>query len=343
MPAKAAKRTAKGQAATPERKKQRTDPNLTGVLDGISKADSLPDACRAMLAAVAPSCFTAPAEERHSHQATLVSWIGDVLDGVRAKLKEAVDKANEEASGADQTKEGLDKAAKEVQTALVAAMETVVAEKTAVAEATDGVSAAKAKLSEAQAAQGQATRKGDELRKEVQALEAALQLIKQDEPHEGDKLKSTLVPMVKKLGLEESLSFALPTVCVKPPGERGPFDTAVLGQVQTAIEAKVKGLSAELEALAASEEEPKAAVEAAQGSLDSAEQKQQAAVQQLKDAEASKSQAAASLGEAEKAVNAFVAERAPEEKVRKQTVDALNNFTSYNLECFAVLKAGAGA
>jgi len=338
--ARGTKRSAMAQAA-PEQKKPRADPNLAGVLEAIEKAEALPEGCRALLAAVAPNCFTAPGGERHEHQATLVSWIGDALDGVRARLQEAVDEASSEAAGADGTKGSLESSVSAAQAALVAAMEGVVAERAASAEASEGVSVAKAKLSEAQAAQDQAAHKAEELRKEREALEAALKLGKEEDCFDAQQLTAALVATAQQLGLEPSLVVALPAVCAKPPSERGTFDAAVLQQVEAGIEAKVRELSAELEAASSSEDERRAAAEAARGGLLAAEQRSQAAMQQLEAAEARKGQAEAAFGEAEAAVEAFVQGRAPEEESRRQKVAALQSFTDYNLACFAVLRAGA--
>lgn len=340
MPAaKGSKRQSKAPAT--EAKKQKTDPTLSTVIQSIEKAD-LPESCRALLTAVAPTCFASAANERHPHQATIVSWIGDVLDGMRAKLQDAVDEANQAASGADATKEGLEGKVKESTDALSASMEAIVVAANGLTASTEGVTAAKTGVSGAQIEQVKAIGKVEVLKKEKQTLESALsddlQLLKQEEGFQADKHAKTLTPIAKKLRLEESLVVALPAACSKPPSARGPFDTAVLDQVESGIMSKVKELEAELAAATSAEDDAKQALAAAQADLEGAQQKKQAAQDGLEAAEAQKTHAKTALSEAEAALVAFNRSRAPEEKLRKEKVSALENFTSHNLECFKTLK-----
>jgi len=143
-PAKGAKRAGQAKAAPdakkqkaaapPEPKKPKLDPLMVGVMEGIKQAEDLPEDCREMLTAMVPNCFGTPASKRHESQAMVVSWIGEVLNGVRVKLQESHDAATSHVAGAGRTKEDLDSRVAEAKAALAASQEALVAREAAVSE-----------------------------------------------------------------------------------------------------------------------------------------------------------------------------------------------------------------
>jgi len=357
MAPKGSKRNAQAvqaqQQAAPEPKKPKLDPNVVGVVDAIRQAE-LPEECRAMLIAMAPSCFSTPVNKRHESQAVVASWIEQVLNGVRAKLQDALDEAETEAAGEERTKEGLNASVADAKAALSAGEETIAVKEASLAEAAQAVKLAEAAVRDAQEAQKQGEARLVEASKEKEALEAALkddiQFLKDEEGFQAEqaaqRLEASLAPIAQRLGLEASLALALPAVCSRPPAERGPFDQKVLEQLEASIGGRLAELEGELQASASATGEHAAAITVAQDRVQAAEEERRVAAAEREEAEAQRGQLAASLTEAEAAAEAFTKGRGSATEAREEKAAALQNFTGYNIECFNLLcnnPAHAGA
>mmetsp|Transcript_114627 Transcript_114627/g.319192 ORF Transcript_114627/g.319192 Transcript_114627/m.319192 type:complete len:354 (-) Transcript_114627:126-1187(-) len=349
MAPKGTKRSPKA-VASPEPKKAKADPLLVGVLDALRQAEGLPEGCRAMLAAGAPAGLGTPVAERHELQAMLVSWIGEVVDGTKAKLQEALDEADEEEKGAEVKKQGLEGKVADAKAALEAEDASVATKESEMNEATKAAEAAKAALAEAQEKQKQGDAKMMEATKEKEGLEQALDkdfmVLKKEEGFQvpqAEKSVQALTPIAKRLSLDQSLRVAMPAVAAKLPAERGTFDHLVLDQLEKALTSKVQELREQLEAGKPAMEERASAVQAAQSSSNAAEERQQAASAALAAAREQRGQAATALSEAEAAVAAFVAGRGAAKAAREEKDAALQNFIGYNVECFTMLRDKAAA
>jgi len=334
-----------------EAKKPKLDPLLTGVVDAIRQAEGLTEACRSMLTAGVPGCFATPADERHEHQAMMISWISRIMDGVKSKLQEAVDTADADEAVADEKKKELEVKVEEAKAALSAEGEAVTAKEASLKEASDAAAAAKTELREREAAQRQAGAGVEKAAKEKAALDNVLEqdvaFLKKEEgfdPKEAAKHMKTLVPIAKRMGIDESLMVALQPAAAKLPAERGAFDNMVLGELEGAIQKKADELGEQLKAAEPAREEQAAAVSAAKSSLEAAEETRTAAATALTTAQAQQSQAADALKDAESALQAFTKERKTAVTAREEKAAALQNFIGYNVECFQMLcnKAAPG-
>merc|ERR550532_1754789 len=110
-----------------------------------------------MLEAGVPGCLGQPVNERHELQNSMVKWIGETIEGVEARLRQAVDDEAAKVAQAQAAKAEAEKAVGDAKGILEAKDADLVANKTAHKEAAQAVKSAKAGLTEAQAAQ----KKGD--------------------------------------------------------------------------------------------------------------------------------------------------------------------------------------
>lgn len=353
MPAaKTAKRAAAALPA-PAEKRAKQDPLMAGIADAIGQAKDLPDSCRTMLLAAVPGCLGTPSEERHECQTALVSWIGEVVDGVRAGLQESLDEADAAEARAAEAKAGLDGKAADAKASLQERDEEVSAKGAALKDAREATVGAKAALAEALEGQKAGDARLVEAEEEKKGLEEALeQRIAQLKEVEGFQAQAAeahlavLMPIAKRLALDDSLVVALPAVAARPPSSRGAFDCMVLDQLEASLHGQVAKLASELDAGAPAAADRAASAAAAQDELKVAEDAERAAADALAAANGAQADAAVALREAEAAVDAFVSGRKAEVKAREAKAFALQNFGGYNAECFATLrdrKAVAGA
>mmetsp|Transcript_5284 Transcript_5284/g.12557 ORF Transcript_5284/g.12557 Transcript_5284/m.12557 type:complete len:381 (-) Transcript_5284:52-1194(-) len=344
-PAKGKRGAPKSPATSPRQKKPKRDPLLSGVVDGIKQAKDLPESCRAMLAAVAPGCLTTPQSERHESQSEVTAWIGQVLEGVRAKLQEAYDAAAQAEAENDEKEEAGRKKVLDTKASLAEREKEVGEGEARLNEAKQAVAAAKSRLKERLQAETSGNARLTEAEKEKTELEKGLsesiEFLKTQEGFEVTKAQqciNALWPAAKRLGLDESLVLALPAAAEKPPSSRGPFDQMVLKQLETSVRSKVSDLVAELAAGADGRSQRAAAVAVAEGEVKAAEEAHGAADAAFSAAGEERRRAAAAAEEAESAVEQLARERGPAVEVRDAKKAALDNFTSYNVECFNMLR-----
>mmetsp|Transcript_117957 Transcript_117957/g.328682 ORF Transcript_117957/g.328682 Transcript_117957/m.328682 type:complete len:354 (+) Transcript_117957:71-1132(+) len=343
-PAAGGKRSAKEPAA-PRQKKARKDPVLAGVLDAIGQAKDLPDSCRAMFAAVAPRCLATPASERDKAQAAVVSWIEEVLGGVRARLQAVLDAADAQAADTDKARQSLEAKVAEAKAELTAKEEVVATKESSLTESSQAMVAAKGKLQEAREVETQGEAKLAEVRKEKQsfdtALEESIRFLREEEGFEAEQARQhseALLPLAKRLGLDESMVLALPPVAVRRPSQRGQFDGMVLEQLEASLRDKVTALDAELGAGVEANRALTEAVTAAHAGVAAAEEGQRTASDALAAALEERRLAAAALAGATAALDANLREHAPELADREAKKNALQHFVSYNVECFNTLR-----
>jgi len=340
------------QVPTPDRKdkKAKLDQFMVGVVDALSKASDLSEDCRAMLVAGVPGCLGTPASDRHELQATMVAWIGQVMDGIEAKLQASIDSTDAETAEARAKKEDLDDKVATAQATLDSTAEAVSAMATKLAQSSRDAVSAKEKLVKSQEDQ----RKGDasqvELGKQKQVLQAAVdenvKYLTTEEGFQAVQAKThmnTLKPMAKRLGLDESLLTALPSACVQLPSQRGTFDRMVVEQLEKGIRARMEELEGQLQAGAPASAERAAVVEAAQKEETAAGEAQKQASTELAQAEAELTAAKAAQTAAKAAVKEYAPELEQVTAARSERETALQGFKGYNVECFKMLRDAAPA
>merc|ERR1712216_565241 len=131
-------------------------------------------------------------------------------------------------------------------------------------------------------AQKQGDAKYDDLQKQKAAIEAAyLEHFKTPmEANEGPHHKF-LKPFVVTLGLEDSLTSALPSSCTKSKDQRGGFDDLVLTELGKALEKKIADMTQSIADEEAGVSERKASVASAEAVLESKSQAEKTAVADL--------------------------------------------------------------
>jgi len=252
-----------------------------------------------MLIAMATPCLSTPKGERHNVQELGVSMIDETLQAHRTKLISAVETAQKELSDLEGSKSSL----MERLDATKASLEEKQTAKTAAAaankEAKEATAAAEAALEETKVLQAKAEASLPELEKEKAALDATYQehfKVPMD-ANEGPNY-NFLKPFIASLGLEDSLSSALPSSCLKPKDQRGGFDELVLTELGKAFVAKMASLDKSIVDEASKISEYKAGVVSAEAVLKAKKLSEEAAATDLEAATTAQSEAAAEVKQA---------------------------------------------
>lgn len=347
MPRSAApvKRGAQVVAAEPETKRAKLSPLVSGVADAIGQADGLTKSCHAMLIAGLPGTLETPANERHEHQATFVSWVEDIMSGVHEKLKSKVDAAEEALLAADRTKGEFESKVSEAKAVLSQKQEAVEAQQADLAARSEAVQAAKAHVVEVQEAATKFNATLSDTRVEKEEVDGAMQGsicaltdVELFKAEEVSKHVSLLVPLARRLALDDSLLTALPSACAGSPDKRGSFDKMVIDQLRAHLDKRLAVLQEILDKAAGTIQEHTAAVTAAQEGLASASIAQQSAATELVKAQSEQAQAADAVAASEGSAQKQLAECLAATEARDKEAMALQNFTGYNMECFNTLR-----
>lgn len=324
-------------------KKVDADPMLGGVFEALGSAD-LPEACRAMLLALAPGCFETPVEERQEPQAVAASMIGNVITSQFGTLEKAV---QDEDAHLQQAEAAL--ASSQV---MMLQAEAELAEKRGKAEsaklALEGVSqelmVAKESLAaarrEMQAGEDKVAEARNEKKAVVDALQDHFAPLRDGawETGQGKTHIAVVLDLAKRLQLELSLVTAMPSSCTKRPSERGPFDQMVVSKLEELLREKARAFQGRLDAAAPEAFERLALVEAAQRGADAAAERQQQAADVLSSALGRQKQQEADLEDARSAVRTSECRRRSAAERREQRDKARKAFHSRSVVCFESLR-----
>lgn len=251
------------------KKKGRVDPAFAGIISTLQETDDLSDKCREMLIAMVTPSLSTYKSERHSMQQMGVEMIEEKLLDHKQKLAAAVEKAKKDLADLEGSKtslssnlDGAKALAEEKKNASDAANTAHQEAKAAVKEAEKALAASKT-----------AQKKGDanavKTEKEKAAMQSAYDehfkapMDANEAPHHDD-----LKPFIESLGLEDSLTKALPSSCAKAKEQRGNFDDVVIGELGKALEKKLAELTASIANEATAVEERKAAITSAEATLE---------------------------------------------------------------------------
>lgn len=339
-PKKGTKRTAtQGASAPAEVKKPKCDPMHRAVAEAIDQSEALSESCRAMLKAAIPGCLDVPTEERQEIQAQIVQMIGEVLEGIEAKLQEVLEAERSKVAGAETSKGDLGAKVSEAEACFEEAKQVVDKKKQALADATMDMTNAKTTLSEKQEVQRDGDKSLIHAREAKDALdevvEGELQAIKAGTP--GAHYTAVL-PVLQTLTLDESLMTALPSTCMKAPSDRGAFDHMVIEQLEKSLSDRGSELAKTLEDGAPAAAERAADVEAAQSNLTALTEAQMKAAAELALAQASQQEASATVDADKVAVRNFEPEHQKAVQACEEKAADLENFRAYNLACFKMLR-----
>jgi chromosome segregation ATPase len=268
MAPKGNKRASAGVCASPK-KRGRVDPMLSGIIATLQGAEDLSEQCREMLIAMAAPSLTTVKSERVHMQQLGVTMIEEMLQDQQKKLIEAAAVAKKELSELEGSKNTLVQNLEAAKSTLEEKRAAFIAAHTTREDGKAAVKSAEDALAEAIAAQKQGDANHAKLEKEKAAIESAYQehfktpMDANEGPHHGP-----LKPFIATLGLEESLTRALPSSCVKTKEQRGSFDELVLGELGKALEAKIDALGKSVAEEVSGVVERKAAITSAEAVLE---------------------------------------------------------------------------
>jgi chromosome segregation ATPase len=295
MAPKANKRTTTaGAAAGSPKKRSKVDPIFAGIVAALQGAEDVTEQCREMLVAMAVPCLSVPKSERHNLQNIGVRQIEETMEQHKKKLVEAV-------AGAQKAMTDLQGSSGSLLQSLEDAKSVFEAKKVAFRSAATAREEAKAAVKEAQkglAEAKDAQEKGDAhhaaLEKEKTDIEACYQehyKVPMD-ANEGPHYKS-LKPFIGKLGMEDSLTSALPSSCLKNKDQRGTFDDLVLSEVGKAFTGKIESLEKSIADEVAGVSARKAAIESAEAALETKVNAEKTAMAELEAAGSAQKEAEA--------------------------------------------------
>jgi len=353
-PKKNIKRTAQETKAAPPAAKKpktdsattepKTDPTMTGVIEGIQQASDLSDDCRQMLLSLLPGSLAIPSDQRHEVQHTAVDMIAEALAGVEASLQASIDNQKASLTDVEGTKSELDSKVAAVEVQLSSATQFQESKKAALAEAQRGKNSAAEKLTAAQEAQRLGDAEVVVAKEQKHALDNGMDvhmkaiLSEGLDEAQGEAHYKALLPVVKSLCLDDSLMTALPAACARQIAERGAFDKMVLDQLEKSLVDKAGELQKTLDESAPAAAERAAAVEAAEAELETAKAKQKEAADELVNAQKSSAEASKAVDAAKAAVKTFVPDYQKATAALDACVESLNKFKEHNMVCFETLK-----
>jgi len=256
-------------AAASPKKRGKVAPMHAGIIATLQGAEDLNEQCREMLVGMAAPCLNTFKSERIQLQHTGVTMIEETLNDHQKKLVAAVDVAKRALADLEGSKTALMQTLDGAKATLEAKRADFLASHTAREEAKASVQAAETALAEANAEQKKGDANHAALEKQKASIDAAYQehfkapMDANEGPHQAE-----LKPFIKNLGLEESLTSALPSSCLKTKDQRGGFDELVLGELGKALVSKIEGLTQSIADEAAGVIQRKAGVTSAEAVLE---------------------------------------------------------------------------
>jgi len=267
MAPKGTKRNNSGPASP--KKKSRVDPALAGITTTLQAADDLSDNCRDMLIAMVTPSLSTFKSERHNMQQMGVEMIQEKLEDHKRNLIEAVALARKELEELEGSKNTLSGSLDTAKASLDEKKQAFLSAHTVNQEAKAAVKEAESALAEAKTAQKKGDANHAALVKQKAAIEAAYEehFRTPMDANEGPHHKH-LKAFTENLGLEESLTKALPNACAKSKEERGSFDNLVIEELGKALVKTIADLGDSIAGEVGAVEERKAAILAAEADLE---------------------------------------------------------------------------
>jgi chromosome segregation ATPase len=235
-----------------------------------------------------------------------VTMIEETLQTHQKQLIEAVAVAHKELADLEGSKSALLHSVDVAKTSLEEKRAAFLSAHTAREEAKASVTVAESALAEAKESQKESEATHAALGEEKVAIDVAYKdhfqtpMDAQEGPHYND-----LKPFVDKLGLEESLSKALPASCVKTKEQRGGFDDLVLAELGKALAGKIETLDKSIADEASTLSQRKGAVAAAEAEVEAKHAVEKSASEAFEAAAGAQHEAEATLRQAEQDWTSF--------------------------------------
>mmetsp|Transcript_16565 Transcript_16565/g.53277 ORF Transcript_16565/g.53277 Transcript_16565/m.53277 type:complete len:343 (-) Transcript_16565:309-1337(-) len=314
--------------------------SFEGVAEAIEQAVDLPHVVRNMLLACLPCGLGTPSDERHELQASMVSMVGDVVLGVQAKLREAVDSEATKVGGTDSHNADLQAMLAKADRDLAESAQDAHATTATYSEATAAANLASKQLEERHEAQRvgdaamvQAQQSKETLEKGIHVHFRAIVEAQDCEQHH-----QALLPLLKELTLDKSLMSALRGVCTKPASDRGAFDAMVLEQLGKTLGVKVAEFARVVEEAAPASQQQADMVAEAMARLEASTALQSSAAAARDTAKAAEQAAKDTVQSGIDALAAFEPEYAAAKEARDEKSAAEEHFEAYNIGSLELLR-----
>lgn len=312
---------------------------FAGIVSALQGAEGLSEQCRDMLVSMAAPSLSAPKAGRHSVQHLGVTMIEEVLQESRRQLELALEEAQKELTTIESTKGSLEQMLSTARDALTEKQGLATTAAAALEDAKAAANSAEAALAEQLELSRQATAAHSCLEKELAELREVYEthfkapMDANEGPHH-----EFLKPFLEHLGLEDSLTSALPCSCQKAKEQRGGFDDLVLTELGKALVSKIASLEKGVADAAATMGERTAAVGSAQTELDARKVSESAAQSSLEAASAVQTEAETQVSQAENDWSTFEPRlQAATDKVSQQDAKRLD-FVEGALKEFQALR-----
>lgn len=281
------KRTAAAKAVPAAVKKAKiqmeTDPlklRCETVTEGLCRSSETPASVLNMLSAMADAAFNSCKGDRHKYQEGVIDMIGDVLCVAAAETQKNLEQLQEKLEGMGELRLQREAAVQSAQAEVDAKQASSRVSKFALAEDAKAFAAAKEGLSAAQAALKTASR---ELDRHVKAKNHLLMTIVEfvkplaegtAEAGSTQRLATSLMASLAKLGLDESMMSAVPEAIGKEPATRGAFDSSVVSSLQDELDKRITASDKDITAKETAVAEAESKVQEAQAVFQRAKDKQ---------------------------------------------------------------------
>lgn len=282
--------------------------------------------CREMLVAMVGPSLSSFKSERHNMQQMGVDMIEEKLQEHKQKLTEAVALARKELDELEGSKSTLSTTLESVKASLEEKKMAFLAAHNAGQEAKTAVKDAESAVAESKNLQKKGDANHAAFEKQKAAIEAAYEehfktpMDANESPHH-----SQLKPFIENLGLEESLTKAVPASCAKSKEERGSFDELVIAELGKALVQKIADLVKSIADEVSGVDARKAAIATAEADLEAKILAEKAAAG---DAQA----AAAAKHEAEALVTKASEESASYEPRVQEATEKLNSHEALRVD-----------
>jgi hypothetical protein len=345
MASKGSKRTAACRVGgttgvkKPKLEEVKVDPQFADIIATLQTATEVPERCCEMLVTMVAPCLSTPKASRHAVQTLGISMIEQTLHATKAKLLQAVEQEQERITELKASEASYMEHLKLAEAEFASKMSAEETKQVASDEAGKAVKDAEDQLANAK----DVVRNTEEPLANLRAEKAMFEKLLEEHfkaPMQADAPLSfdAFEPHVQKLGLDESLSIALPSSCAKSKEQRGGFDAVVLAELEKALFAKIESLGKADEIEAPKIIECKAAVLAQETSLQSKIGFAKVAAEELEAAKVVREESAEALSKAKEVVTAAAPNMQAAATRHEELVLELRNFEEGPLATFEAFR-----
>eukprot|EP00933_Yihiella_yeosuensis_P071484 TRINITY_DN79692_c0_g1_i1.p1 TRINITY_DN79692_c0_g1~~TRINITY_DN79692_c0_g1_i1.p1 ORF type:complete len:385 (-),score=167.45 TRINITY_DN79692_c0_g1_i1:274-1428(-) len=343
------KRPAASKAsAAQKRQKVEEDPvqlHVNSVCEGLLRSEDVPTAVLNMLSDMADAALRTCKDERHAYQKQVVDMMGTILSGVEASIDATVKDFQKKISESDAVREERKAVVKKAEDKVEGKKTVTHGCKHALADDARVFKETKAALSDAQVAlqkllkdQEGAVKHKERLDSTVADFVTPLANGNDLSAEDTSRLVESLLALVSKLGLDESMLTALPEAISKAPAARGPFDKSVVEGLQQELAKRVAAANEELAKAAPAKAEAESAVKAAEAAFEKSKEKQHGTAAAYNEARAAQKAAEDELVQAQQDLEALDPEVAKAKKDLTNSEKDLEAFESGPKNSFAELR-----